>query len=120
MRLSVEADLARLRMVCAETETVTKDLHIQMSGLKEEIIYLKKQHEEVRTPLVLLSDQTDLSLCVTSHKAILLMSLSYARDMFCVISLPVPLVTGDAQGSRPTERRGECAGRLWSSCEPRH
>lgn len=114
MRMSVEADLARLRMVHAETETVTKDLHIQLSGLQEELIFLKKQHEEVRTPFVLFSRQRDLSSCVTSHKDILLMLHSYARDMFCLISIPVPLVTGDAPGSHRTERRCECAARLWS------
>lgn len=80
--MSVEADLTRLRMLLAETETVTKDLKIQLSGLREELIFLKKSHEEVRTPLVLFSIQTFvvLSLCVASHKTILLMLPSYAKN----------------------------------------
>lgn len=47
MRLTVEADLTCLRMVLGETEMAIKDLQIQMSGLKEELIFLKKSHEEV-------------------------------------------------------------------------
>ncbi|XP_053491543.1 keratin, type I cytoskeletal 13-like [Ictalurus furcatus] len=46
MCLSVEADLTRLRMALGETEMETKDLQIQMSWLKEELIFLKKSHEE--------------------------------------------------------------------------
>ncbi|KAB5559376.1 hypothetical protein PHYPO_G00028290 [Pangasianodon hypophthalmus] len=46
LRLTVEADLTRLRMVVGETEMATKDLQLQMSGLKEELIFLKKNHEE--------------------------------------------------------------------------
>ncbi|XP_060797689.1 keratin, type I cytoskeletal 19-like [Neoarius graeffei] len=44
--LTVEADLTRLRMVLGETKMVTKDLQIQLSGLKEELVFLKKSHEE--------------------------------------------------------------------------
>ncbi|GAA6102444.1 keratin, type I cytoskeletal 19-like [Tachysurus ichikawai] len=46
MRLSVEADMARLRTILGETELATKNLQMQLSGLEEEIIFLKKSHEE--------------------------------------------------------------------------
>ncbi|MCI4383702.1 hypothetical protein PGIGA_G00029500 [Pangasianodon gigas] len=46
LHLTVEADLTRLRMVLGETEMATKDLQLQMSGLKEELVFLKKNHEE--------------------------------------------------------------------------
>lgn len=48
MHLSVEADLSRLRTVARENEMATKNLQIQLTGLKEELIFLKKSHEEVR------------------------------------------------------------------------
>ncbi|XP_060734173.1 keratin, type I cytoskeletal 19-like [Tachysurus vachellii] len=46
MRLAVEADLARLRTILGETELATKNLQMQLSGLEEEMIFLKKSHEE--------------------------------------------------------------------------
>lgn len=51
MHLNVEADLTRLRAFLGDTEVATKNLDIQISGLKEELQFLKKSHEEVRTPL---------------------------------------------------------------------
>lgn len=84
MLVTVEADLTRLRMVLGETEMATKDFKIQMFWLKEELSFLKKSHEEVRTPLVLFLFQMFivLSLCVTIHKTILLILPSYANNHF--------------------------------------
>lgn len=50
LRLIVEADLPRLRGVMREIKMSIADLETQLTGAQEDLLYLKKTHEEVNPP----------------------------------------------------------------------
>ena len=53
MHMTLEGDVARLRGVLDSFMLARGDLDMQIEGLKEELVYLRKNHEEVTSSFLL-------------------------------------------------------------------
>lgn len=62
MRLNVEADVARLRGVKDSFNFAVGDLKMRIESLKEELVYLKSNHQEVRANQLLSNFSVRLNL----------------------------------------------------------
>uniref|UniRef100_A0A8C6WQ67 Keratin 99 n=1 Tax=Neogobius melanostomus TaxID=47308 RepID=A0A8C6WQ67_9GOBI len=86
LRCSVEADVSHLRKVRDGLTMTTSDLELQIEGLKEELFYMKKNHEE---EMHLLREQQGGSVnvemnnaqCMDLTKALSEVRLQYERLM---------------------------------------
>lgn len=102
MRTNVEGDVVRLRGVRDSLTLSISDLEVQIEGLKEELVYLKSNHDEVRgtTQLQLQWDVPFKIVLFCKYNGAICRWRQGTNK-----NVTLPHVAGDASDEGPTERQ---------------